>query len=274
MRRWPMIVTALAALLGLCAGCASSDQVSSRAPSSGAAGSGSVTSGPVGSGSVTGVPAPSWGPTGPAATAATGSPPPRAAHAVAAIDGATVNCPDGVPLIAGPDDASRSLLPAAAKISAVVRCETVERTYPGLGEWSVQIAEVADSGLGDFVAALRAPSQKRPSNVICPAIAIAIPWFAVVDAAGHVWQPSLPTDQCGQPSAKAVLALNKLHFRAVDAVRGQQMPPSPAISCGNLARGVPAIPVTPTVPAGAPASSNGTGATSSPPSRIVCPYGQ
>lgn len=276
MRRWPMIVTAAVAA-AVCAGCASSDHASSLAsgsgqPSAPVSSSAIMTASPPLVASMTAVPGASFGPTGPAATAATASPPARAAHAVAAIDGATVSCPDGVPLIAGPDREGRRPLLAGAKIVAVVRCETVVRTYSGLGQWSVQIAEVADSGLGDFVSALHAPSQKAPANVICPLAMIAVPWFAVVDSSGHVLLPSLPTNQCGQPAAKAIIALNKLDFRAVDVVLGKQIEPSAAVSCGNLAQGVPAIPTIPPMPTATPSPSIVAGSVGSPPSRVVCPY--
>ncbi|HEY3924209.1 MAG TPA: hypothetical protein VGL75_06565 [Acidothermaceae bacterium] len=110
-------------------------------------------------------------------------------------------------------------LPASLAIKAVVRCETVQRSYPGLGTWSVQLAEVADSGLGPFLADLRAPSDPRPSGIMCPDFRILVPWFELVDSAGTAINVAIPTDQCGAPKTVAITALQGLQFRVTDAVR-------------------------------------------------------
>jgi hypothetical protein len=182
-----------------------------------------------------------------------------------AIDGGVVSCPDGAPLVDAPGREGRGPLPSGVSITAVVRCETVERTYASSGQWVVQIAEVADSGLGAFVTALRQPSEPRPPDLICPAYLRATPWFAVVDAAGQVFQPALPTDQCGQPSGKAIMALGRLDFRVVDTVRVRQVTaPAPNMSsCDQHIEGTPMV---------TPGAGNGTGQVSTPSSRPVCPY--
>jgi hypothetical protein len=100
-----------------------------------------------------------------------------------------------------------------------VRCETVQRSYPGLGAWSVQLAEVADSGLGPFLADLRAPSDAMPSGIMCPDFRILVPWFELVDSAGTAINVAIPTDQCGAPKTATITALQALHFRVTDAVR-------------------------------------------------------
>ena len=219
MRHASLIATSVAtvAALALCAGCASSDRLPTRAPAPGASGA------PGGSAS----------PTGPAATAATGTPPPLGTHAVASVAGATVTCPDGAPL-SDPENGrgSGAALGAGVEVQAVVRCESVLRTYPGIGQWSVQLAEVADSGLSPFLAALRTPSQQRPGNIICPGYLLLAPWFALVDASGTVLHPPLPTDQCGQVAGPAIAALAKLDFRVVDAVRVQQTESPEVITSG------------------------------------------
>lgn len=226
MRRPVLIVTAIVAVTVACGGCASSDRMgSARSTGSGASSGGSGPGSAVdsASGSVSAVPLPSSAPSGAAASAATGSPPPRAAHAVAQVDGTTVACPAGDPPTDWTPGQSPAPLPAGVRIKAVVRCETVERTYAGLGEWQVQLAEVADSDLGPFLAALRQPSAKRPPDLICPAYRLMAPWFALVDSNLAVLHPALPTDQCGQISGTAITALNKLDFTAIDAVRTQQV---------------------------------------------------
>ena len=83
----------------------------------------------------------------------------------------------------------------------------------------MQLAEVADSGLGPFLADLRAPSDAGPSGIICPDFRVLVPWFEVVDAAGTAFNVVIPTDQCGAPKIAAITALQGLRFRVTDAVR-------------------------------------------------------
>jgi hypothetical protein len=109
-------------------------------------------------------------------------------------------------------------------IKAVVRCETVQRDCPGLGSSTVQLAEVADSGLGPFVADLRAPSDTMPSGIMCPDLRILVPWFELVSSAGLAINVAIPTDQCGAPKTAVISVLQALHFRVTDAVR---LAPSP-----------------------------------------------
>ncbi|MGH8888203.1 MAG: hypothetical protein ACRDV3_00395 [Acidothermaceae bacterium] len=143
---------------------------------------------------------------------------------MATVGGAVVTCP-AQPFAQMPNGRNDSQLPAGIQVTAVVRCETVLRSYPGLGQWNVQLAEVADSGLAPFLTLLRQPSQKRPPNIMCPDYLRLAPWFALIDSAGAVLQPSMPTDQCGQINGSAIAALNKLDFDVVDAVRTQQVSP-------------------------------------------------
>jgi hypothetical protein len=127
-------------------------------------------------------------------------------------------CPDpGSPGQAA-SPSPKPLSPSVA-IKAVVRCETVDRSYPGLGSWSVQLAEVANSGLEPFLADLRAPSDPMPSGIMCPDLRILVPWFELVDAAGTAFNVAIPTDQCGTPKTAAITALQALQFRVTDAVR-------------------------------------------------------
>jgi hypothetical protein len=151
----------------------------------------------------------------PSSTAGTGVPP-RGAHATTVVAG--LACPDPASLgqAASP---SPKPLPASLAIKAVVRCETVQRSYPGLGTWSVQLAEVADAGLGPLLADLRAPSDPRPSGIMCPDFRILVPWFELVDSAGTAISVAIPTDQCGAPKTAAITALQALQFRVTDAVR-------------------------------------------------------
>ncbi len=141
--------------------------------------------------------------------------PPLGTRAITAVAG--LPCPNP----ASPGQAtspSPKPLPPSLVITAVVRCETVQRSYP-VGSWSVQLAEVADSGLGPFLAALRAPSDPMPSGIMCPDFRILVPWFELVDSAGIAINVAIPTDQCGAPKTAAITALQALPFRVTDAVR-------------------------------------------------------
>ncbi|HET9186611.1 MAG TPA: hypothetical protein VFN80_01540 [Acidothermaceae bacterium] len=193
----------------------------------------SVTAAPPGSSTGSGGPGLPIVPSGPAATAARGTPPPAGKQAVAHVDGQAVTCPtDPFTTGGGPD---RAPLPSGFTIKTVVRCETVLRAYGDLGEWSVQLAEVADApsdGLAQLATELRKPSEPTPSGIACPAIAMVLPWFAVIDDHGKVVRPSLPTDKCGLPLPGAGKALSTLDFTAVDAVRVAQTRAPESIKTG------------------------------------------
>ena len=217
-------VGALIAGCVLLAGCASARVAPGGSPGTTAASTG-LPSGPA---SV--VPPSSLSPSGPAATAATGSPPPAATHATAHVDSLTIDCPAESP---APARASRTPLPAKVALRAVVRCEEVQRTYAGLGESRVQLAEVATSGFDQLLTELRKPSQTASANQICRAVGYVVPWFVLVTTDGSVLVPSVPTGVCGEPSPAAMRALGALDFRAVDAVRVQliRSPESIASQC-------------------------------------------
>lgn len=270
-----VIVAATAAMIIAVAGCASTSNAhngAGTAPSTSPAGVASITGTPPASSVGSAVPGPSIGPTGPAATAARDTPPRAAKQAVARVGGQAVTCPTE-PLVGG--GADRSPLPPGFSVKTVVRCETVLRVYPGLGEWSVQLAEVADAppaGLTRLATELRKPSEPMPSGVICPAIAMVLPWFAVIDDHGTVVHPTLPTDKCGLPLPGAIKALSGLDFSAVDAVRVAQTraPESIKTGCDQQWKDMVALEGA-RHPKGVTGSSVGDLA-SSPSSVLVCLY--
>lgn len=203
-----MVVALTVVLTATVAGCSSHRSQAGATPSDLISGSPSVTSAPP----VT-PPSPSAPTTSP--TAGTSVPPPGT-HAVTVVAG--LACPDPGSLGQQASPSPKPLPPSVA-IKAVVRCETVQRSYPGLGTLSVQLAEVAGSGLGPFLADLRAPSDAMPSGIMCPDLRILVPWFELVDSAGTAINVAIPTDQCGAPKTAAITALEALHFRVTDAVR-------------------------------------------------------
>jgi hypothetical protein len=96
---------------------------------------------------------------------------------------------------------------------AAVRCQTSIRIVPGDGEWQFADAQRADSGLAGLVAALQQPSQATPTDAICPAMALALPPFALVDASGKLVSPLLPHTMCGFPLKQVTDAIEALPWR-------------------------------------------------------------
>jgi hypothetical protein len=227
MKRQIVVAAAAFAAVITCAGCASVSRVGTG---SGAASDRPVGVAPTGPASAassspdTSVSGPAIfvPPSGPAATAARDTPPPAGKQAVAKVGTVSISCPDDAYVSGGAP--GRAALPADTTIKMVVRCETVLRAYPGLGEWSVQLAEVADSapGLSQLADELRKPSEPTPPNIACAAYLAITPWFAVIDDHGRVLEPSMPTDECGQYLPSVGKALAALEYRAVDAVRVAQ----------------------------------------------------
>jgi hypothetical protein len=104
-----------------------------------------------------------------------------------------------------------------------VRCVIVQRRYAGLGTWDVELAEVADSGLGPFVFGLAHPPPPPATAPACPANIELEPWFAVLSNDGELTQPGIAAGICGWPDGPNLTLLHNLNFRVVDAVRTQQI---------------------------------------------------
>lgn len=104
-------------------------------------------------------------------------------------------------------------LPADFHPIAAVRCESPIRMVPGDGEWQFAQAQRADSRLTDLLAALRLPSQTTSAETACPAMAMALEPFALVDATGKVISPLLPIAVCGFPLPQVTNAINALPWR-------------------------------------------------------------
>src|SRR5579884_127464 len=106
-------------------------------------------------------------------------------------------------------------LPPDFRPVAAVRCEFPIRTVPGDGEWQFADAQRADSGMAQLVAALRLPSQTAAPGALiaCPAMGMAMPPFALVDAKGNIVSPLLPHDVCGFPLQQVTKAVDALPWR-------------------------------------------------------------
>lgn len=98
---------------------------------------------------------------------------------------------------------------------AAIRCQSPIRTVPGDGEWQFAIAQRADSGMAELVAALRLPSQTEApgAQIACPLMAVALPPFALVDAKGDIVSPLLPHEVCGFPLPQVTKAIDALPWR-------------------------------------------------------------
>ncbi|HYZ57376.1 MAG TPA: hypothetical protein VE733_28265 [Streptosporangiaceae bacterium] len=101
-------------------------------------------------------------------------------------------------------------IPAGFMPIAVVQCSPAVVSVNG--PQAAAVKEVAVSGLGRLVAALRAPSVRMRPDVICPAQAIYIPWFVLVGKNGQVIRPKVPHGDCGEPLAPVLASLNALHW--------------------------------------------------------------
>ncbi len=220
-------VFAVTAVIAMVAGCAAANVDPGRAASAAPSATPWASDQPA-LDALASAPARSVAPTGPAATAAMGTPPPQGPHATAHVGSLAIACPDEP----WPGLESNPPLAKDVVIKAVVRCEPVQRTYSSLGEWSVQLAEVANHGFDELVAALHEPSQKAPPNQACPDIGYVIPWFVLVTADGEAARAAIPTGTCGKPHADATKALQSLPFEVVDAVRVRQLRSPESIASG------------------------------------------
>jgi hypothetical protein len=65
---------------------------------------------------------------------------------------------------------------------------------------------------GDLAPLVRALSQPDAARThgICPDYRMLMPTFWLVDATGEAYQPHVPVNSCGQPSAAVVSALRAL----------------------------------------------------------------
>lgn len=109
------------------------------------------------------------------------------------------------------------------KISWVLRCTSTQKSYPGNGVWNVVTTERADGSPDALLRALQKPDAPSRSGIACPAIAMLIPWFVLVDTSGKPHFAKLPVTECGLPQTEAIDALNALPFHVVKTVRTTQV---------------------------------------------------
>jgi hypothetical protein len=127
-------------------------------------------------------------------------------------------------------------IPAGYDAVAVVRCEDEVETVPGDGTWDTALAQRATGDLSALMTALRTPSSNppTPADFACSAIGIAVPDFALVDAAGHIVRPILPHDLCDAPLTKVLDAVYAMPWKTETAQKLSQDQTQAEVDTGCL----------------------------------------
>ncbi len=124
-------------------------------------------------------------------------------------------------------------LPRTFKVAAVYECESEPQTIPGRGQWQVLVERRATTALGRFDAALRRPEAPPAGpDVACAAVAVTLPRLILVNSAGGLLEPAIPTDECGQPQAQTQQSLNHLPWRTVSHRLLTQIETQPELATG------------------------------------------
>jgi hypothetical protein len=106
-------------------------------------------------------------------------------------------------------------IPAGFQAIAVVRCIPTGAVGPAQGGFANARKEVAVTGLGPLVAALREPSARHVHpglGVGCPVPALSGVRLMLVSASGAVIYPRIPITSCGVPIQPVTASLGALHW--------------------------------------------------------------
>jgi hypothetical protein len=142
--------------------------------------------------------------------------------------------PDG-----GPDQRTpapkQERLPAGFTPVEIYVCTETMRSVPGDGDWMVrQVRQVVQGGEA-LVATLRRPDRRAESGteVACTLELPFVPDLRLVDRAGRVLYPRVPTDQCGKPQAEVMRAYEALKLETVaeDRLRRVQSEQAKTTGC-------------------------------------------
>jgi hypothetical protein len=112
-------------------------------------------------------------------------------------------------------------IPAGFRPVAVVECVRVVSSVTHGHFRLEQRRQVAVTGLGRLLAALRKPSAPRPNGPqpACMVPAASWPWFVLVSATGQVIHPVVPVGLCGEPIEPVLASLNSLHWITLGVTR-------------------------------------------------------
>jgi hypothetical protein len=101
-------------------------------------------------------------------------------------------------------------VPGQIQVDWVLRCSVAPRAG---GTRYLQV-ERSDSDPAALLAALRAPDEPHSLGA-CPAIAMVVPYFALIEPDGTTLVPKLPETGCRLPQPAAVQALNAMRFTVI-----------------------------------------------------------
>ncbi len=101
-------------------------------------------------------------------------------------------------------------VPPGITVAWVLRC----RVAPQPGGTSDLLVERSDSDPGALLAALR-PQDQPLSKGACPAIAMVVPYFALVEPNGTALVPHIPVTACRLAQPQVMQALNALQFQVI-----------------------------------------------------------
>lgn len=102
------------------------------------------------------------------------------------------------------------LTPSDIEVAWVLRC-TIKPQPDGTRDL---VVERSDSDPAALLAALRAADEPR-SKGACPAIAMVVPYFALVQGDGHALVPRIPETGCRLPQPQVLQALYAMQFKVI-----------------------------------------------------------
>lgn len=101
--------------------------------------------------------------------------------------------------------------PSGIEVDWVLRCTVVG---PHGDHSRGLLIERSDSDPAALLAALRAPDEPRSSGA-CPAIAMVVPYFALVRPDGKPFTARMPLTACALPQPAAMQALERMRFEVI-----------------------------------------------------------
>ena len=134
-------------------------------------------------------------------------------------------------LVRDPQPAGRDAV-RRFRTAAVVNCRTVERTFPGQGQWQVLVRQVAVRDLAPLLRALVRPDEQSPTAGACPAIGYLPLTILLADGNGHYLHPRAPLTPCGAPQPQTLRAVAHLQWRTVSTVKVRQLVTPAALASG------------------------------------------
>jgi hypothetical protein len=163
----------------------------------------------------------------------------------------TPSCPAALTQSGRPAEPAGGPIPADVTIAWVLRCRTDVQSVPGKGNWQVRVTERADGPATKLRTALNRPSEPRTKGP-CPAIAMIVPYFVLVDSAGKGYLPALPYTSCMLPQSQFIQELNALPFHVVSStpIRLVDSPLSQRSGCSQRWKDVVTIEAGSAPPAG------------------------